>query len=1321
MKRGIFSTMLALLLIAAVFVIPIVNSNLTQRDDSKGEVVDRAKDIIVDRDDNGKKPIIIPKESDDDVTFIVELKNDSLIDTVISSNGKYKSVKELILSEDGKYYCDTIRRNQAIVKASVQKLISGADFDGGKTFSAVMNGFTVKAPLSAKSRIESINGVSRVLVSDNRDNFYIGEDDDITYEPVNEEITDEQSDNEISDVQTETEVTDNTGTESYGNTATPEKLSSAFKEVIGADKAYSMGMTGDGVLIAVIDSEFNVNHEALSADPKSIVMKAENLEALTDISSFNIDKSTSYLQLYVNKKIAFAYDYAKNRTNTTDISLSHGTAVAAAAAGNNGKTGSDEYKGVAYDSQLVLMKVAEGRDAGGRIYTKPSYVIAAIDDAVKLGSDVINIGFGEYRGSENSSIYDSVLKKVAKTGVCIVCAAGNGSFNGHEYGDTLHPDDIDYSAGNYISYTDGVITAASVGNKAYEIKYFNINDNHVFYRDISKNKFSDYLNSLENPPEYIFLDAEGSRDDFRSAGTANKLVVVQKSSLAADKIYNNAAMYEAAALAVIDDGKNEEYSLEKDEGSIPFIILDSSNAEFFKQEPSGTISKEVFGIISEVKGETGVSQMTSYGVSDKFTLSPRVLACGESVYSASSDGRNDFYSGTSMSSACTSGACAIILQGMREGSLKHSPSMNDNKYISSILLETADPIGYGKNVSGGKLYISPRLQGGGIIDLGNALTSDFYITDTDGGAPSGSMGDGVSGEYEFPFVIHNTSDVSKKYQLSYVMQNDRVKTDDDGKILNTLKPGSFGSNTKVQFILDGNAVGNVNVDAGESRQIKLKIKLDKNEADSIMNVFENGFYIDGFVFVRDKESSKSLSIPFMCFYGKSENIDPFDNMKYDFKTSISGLENVLCAVAENGVNYRSCDLIKHNDVIMFSREAVRNNTENDSYGSSFILPDINFLRDVYDLTVSVSDKSGKELFAYNFGMLSAYRSKDIRPYEKLTAHSFELEKFFSKITDGTYKYTVTAKTMKPDGKLSSPFKREFTVVVESQPPASVSAKTYTENNRVYLELSAKDNSGIQDFILYATAYNSSVRNYSYVDRLTELIAANYLSGNAYEFTGKRELSDGTAVFRYDITELNAKLVRLKYRTDTWANGSSSLKIAYKAVDNAYNHSEAKTADTIAYGTAEFVFKDKEGRPAYGITVEMDGKKKVTDREGKALFSGLKPDFYIVNISFDDKDYEFENKRFIIGLNNSAIDYKQEFEVERLSEYKEPSIEEPEESSDVSEKKLAVVSDESGSDDVSNSPYALLFVGVLLIICGVSFVVRKTNILLGDKSDDGFFP
>ena len=62
MKRGIFSTMLALLLIAAVFVIPIVNSNLTQRDDSKGEVVDRAKDIIVDRDDNGKKPIIIPKE-----------------------------------------------------------------------------------------------------------------------------------------------------------------------------------------------------------------------------------------------------------------------------------------------------------------------------------------------------------------------------------------------------------------------------------------------------------------------------------------------------------------------------------------------------------------------------------------------------------------------------------------------------------------------------------------------------------------------------------------------------------------------------------------------------------------------------------------------------------------------------------------------------------------------------------------------------------------------------------------------------------------------------------------------------------------------------------------------------------------------------------------------------------------------------------------------------------------------------------------------------------------------------------------------------------
>ena len=1325
MKRGIFSTMIALLLVAAVFVIPIVNSELTNKNNSGGEFVDRSKKVIVDPDDE-KKPIGIPKEADDDVTFIVELNNDSLIDTVLSSKGKYRSVRDLILSEDGKYYCDTIKRSQAIAKASVQKLISGADFNGGKTYSAVMNGFTFKAPLSAKSKIESINGVSRVIVSDNRDYFYIDDDENgeaVSYEPSDEDA-DENNDTYVSDIDTVTENTDDNGNKKDSEVnyepSTSSKLSAAFREIIGADKAYSMGMTGNGVLIAVIDSEFNVHHDDLSADPKSMVINAEELSVLTETASFNTEKNTSYLQLYVNKKIAFAYDYARNMTNTTDTSLSHGTAVAAAAAGNNGKTGSDEYKGVAYDSQLVLMKVGAGRDTSDRIYTRPSYVVAAIDDAVKLGSDVINISFGECRGSESAEIYDSVLKKAAKTGVCIVCAAGNGSFNGYEYGDTLYPDDIDYSTGNYISDIDGVITAASVGNKAYEMKYFKANDSAVFYKDISKNKFGDYLSSLEESPEYVYLDAEGSREDFKTAGTADKIVVVQKSSLAADKVYNNAEMYEAAALAVIDDGKNEKYILEKDERSIPFIILDSSYAGLFKQEPSGTVGKEIYGVISEKNEDVGISEMTSYAVSDKMTLSPRVLSCGESVYSASPDGRNDFYSGTSMSSACTSGACAIILQSIREGNAKYSPSMNDNKYVSSVLMGTSGPVRYGKNVSGENLYISPRLQGGGIIDLENALGSDFYITGTDGSAPSGSMGDGTTGEYEFSFVIHNTSDISKKYQFSYVMQNDRIKTDDSGKILNTLKPGSFSSETKVQFIVEDNSVGNVTVDAGESRQIKLKIKLDENEAERIMSVFENGFYIDGFVFVVDSENSRILSIPFMCFYGNSGDIDPFDSMVYDKKSSVSGLENVLCAAAENGVNYRSCNLIKYNDFIMFSREAVRNYTENDSYGSAFILPDIHFLRDVYDMTVSISDQSGKELFSYNFGMQSAYRSKDIRPYEKLTGRSFELEKFFSKITDGAYKYTVTAKTMRSDGRLSAPFKREFGFIVESQSPTSVSSKTYTENNRVYLELSAKDNYGIQDFILYATAYNSSVKNYSYVDRLTELIAANYLSGNAYEFTGKRELSDGTAVFRYDITELNAKLVRLKYRTDTWANGSSSLKIAYKAVDNAYNNSEAKTADTIAYGTAEFTFKDKEGRPAYNITVEMDGKKKLTDSEGKAVFSGLKPDYYIVNISFDEKEYEFENKRFIIGISNSSIDHKEEFEVERLGEYKEPSFEESQESSDVSEKKIAVVSEENSVDDVHDSPYALMFVGVLLIICGVSFVVRKSNILHSDNTDDGFF-
>ena len=129
---------------------------------------------------------------------------------------------------------------------------------------------------------------------------------------------------------------------------------------------------------------------------------------------------------------------------------------------------------------------------------------------------------------------------------------------------------------------------------------------------------------------------------------------------------------------------------------------------------------------------------------------------------------------------------------------------------------------------------------------------------------------------------------------------------------------------------------------------------------------------------------------------------------------------------------------------------------------------------------------------------------------------------------------------------------------------------------------------------------------------------------------------------------------------------------------------------------------------------------MTDREGKAFFEGLKPDFYIVKISFDDKDYKFDNTKFIIGLNNSAIEYKEEFEVERLSEYKEPSFEEPEESSEVSEQKLAAVSEESNEDDVSDSPYALLFSGVLLIICVVSFAVRRNHILHGSRDDDRFF-
>ena len=124
MKKGIYSAILAATLTISVFALPIINSE-SSPDQDDPDAIGRSSARITNENDNKTKPTEdnTPK-NDETVTFIITVNGDSLVDTVLKSGNKYSNVTDLLKSNDGRSYVDTIKKNQAVVKASIQLILT---------------------------------------------------------------------------------------------------------------------------------------------------------------------------------------------------------------------------------------------------------------------------------------------------------------------------------------------------------------------------------------------------------------------------------------------------------------------------------------------------------------------------------------------------------------------------------------------------------------------------------------------------------------------------------------------------------------------------------------------------------------------------------------------------------------------------------------------------------------------------------------------------------------------------------------------------------------------------------------------------------------------------------------------------------------------------------------------------------------------------------------------------------------------------------------------------------------------------------------------
>ncbi len=1310
MKKGIWFVILTLLLTAAVIVVPAVQSSLTEHRQSGETEVEKSKNKIVQESDDSSSVQKDDRQNlkDDHVTYLVLLQEPSLVETLLSSGTKYTSVRELILSAQGKSRADAVKKSQAVAKASITKLVPQADFSGSRSYSALLNGITVKAPESTREKLEKISGTVAVYRIEDEWYFFdeessmpdLEESADDGDRPSGEVSADDgdRPSGEISGGEADSMTEEENGGDEKTEPLYPngQKLSEAYRRQTDTDGETAQRFQGEGELIAVLDSEFDVQDEAFSRLPENPVLSKESVRSVSEHLKLNIKEELRGEECFVSAKIPFAYDYGEDDGEPYDYSLLHGTKTASIAAGSYGQENGNGYQGMAPQAQLALMKIASGRNEAGRIVVQTDAMLAALDDAVKLGADVISLSAGSYELPAERELYRLVFAMLRQAGISVVLSAGNGGSEARPAGDSF------YAADNTLTAMGEVVAAGSVQG-SYEVKHFiTLQNKKIYYRNLTHQALADniqYMQAVgsilnsefeqEQFNEYYYLEEFTDKTVLHESDISGKTVILNvEDKLPPERFWKELSEKGAVAAALTS---LPEQPLPGTLPELPVIVTEGKWNSLLAQYPSGTFEIDTTDDIKERKTRT-VSQFSSYCGSEHQKIGARLLTVGEDVYTGVSHTADKLLTGTSACAPGIAGALASVRQYLTEtdSSLYGEELM---RTAQALLLSAAAPMTAG-NEDGQALYASPRVQGFGMLQTEKALQAQAVVLHGD--ALQGvTLEDSPTGEYTFSFAVRNLSDDSVTYRLSYALQTDSVK---DG--VNTLRPRSLKNGAAVDFFVEDRPAENLTLSAGAVTEVKVTVQLQNHTVQELKDSFPNGCFVDGYVFLTPSKGS-ALNLPFTGFLGEQSAVSPFDNTVYDYQPSVTGLKGGLAAVAYQNGTYRYCSLVQQEDSILFSRDAVRTVQDDSSYGLSFILPDFYTLRNTYDLTLSISDQNGKQLFSENVGDVSCYRESYRRPFEKLTDGNKRLREFFQKLTPGKYKYEVKASAMQWDGSLSGPYVQSYMVTVDEEKPTELSAETYRRDGKTYLELKAADQSGIQYFVLYATAYDKKTGQYHYIDSLDRMIEAGYLNSNAYVLLDSRQDEDGSYVFRYDITELQKELGTLVVSTETWSSDSSDKCIAYKAVDGAYHSSSVRTADTIVYGTAKFIFTDQNGNPAQGITVRIGTQSAVTDENGCAQLQKLEPDYYNALFSCREEDYKLPQQSCLVSIGKDHTAFEAKLTVTALKEYVPPAQTGTDEQ-DTAEHRAGSAEGEKPDEPF----YAVTFVTILLTVCIISFLFRK---------------
>lgn len=936
---------------------------------------------------------------DERVRIVIELEDAPLLDSHKVS--QYASVTEFLDSNAAQSAERKLERARKAVKSQLATKLD--DVEVRYEYTTVFNGLSVEADYADLETIQDLPGVKDAYVSQ----VYQ------LIEPVNE-----------------------------------TKLADSVP-AIGGDISQETGYTGKGMVVAILDTGLDTSHEAFQNAVNAPKFTKQDIADKLASDSLRVG-NVNVKSIYQSDKIPFAYDYYGNDTNVSGGN-SHGTHVAGIVGANKG-----QVTGVAPDAQLMIMKIF-GDDGSGAY---DSDIIAALEDAVVLGADAVNMSLGMTAGFSEAAATKTreVYQRVKNAGISLMCAAGNeysSSYKSAGGTDLPLASNPDNGAVASPSTYDAALSVASMNNVKATAPYLLVGDRKIRYSDPAET-VSKQIASLNGTYEYVDCGV-GATTDFTGKTLTNKVALIQRAGeengeiLTFAKKEANAKAAGAKAVIIYDNVEGDLVNMSTD-GNIPAVFISKADGEAMLAALDKHVSFRKSYLAQFQDAYSGkMSDFSSWGVTPDLKLKPEITAPGGDIYSTLPGGLYGSMSGTSMASPHMAGAAVVMAQYITEEPGGTDMTQQEITALSNkLLMSTAVPV---KNEQG--LPYSPRKQGAGLVQLGRATKAKAYLSSAEGGLPKAELGDSTDGSFSFFFQANNLSTSEIQYEVGVtVLTEDTVK--EDGKTYLAQSPRQLGADEVTVA-----APSRVTLNARGTATVNVSLALTAKGKAALSKDFPNGIYIEGFVTLTPVGGDTiSLGLPFLGFYGDWSAAPIFDASVYDTDKSPAVYRTMLGLFGADGSGYYLGHNLYATDNDRFDKNYIAMSNKTSNYHVTAAMA---MLRNADKLTFSVTNESNAKVYEETLTNQSKtyYSSSQQSYHTPMAATGFTGYTTKSKFTaakalpEGTYTYTVTATL---NGKAET---ESFPLTIDNQAPEVVKSEVVIQNGKRLWKVTVRDNHYVQ--------------------------------------------------------------------------------------------------------------------------------------------------------------------------------------------------------------------------------------------------------------------